>query len=174
MARSVCHAESDAAVLSGEGLDVGDVVGEVSQPIKIPLVKKIILAVFWAINISHAYALCLDGRHPNVEYEYSKSKYVVVATAVDSKTIVDVDDPAGIAATIYAINVENVYKGKPTRTLHLVSENTSGRFEMELGHKYLLFIMGEMGNFYIDNCGNSGLVKARDAETRNLKLLTKK
>jgi hypothetical protein len=50
------------------------------------------------------------------------------------------------------------------KTIRLFSENSSGRFQMQVGETYLLFAYDALGRTAIDNCGNSGLVHDRAYE----------
>ena len=58
--------------------------------------------------------------------------------------------------TTYSVQVEEVLRGSPGKTVKLFSENSSGRFPMEVGAAYLVFVHEELDRLAADYCGNSG------------------
>ncbi|HET7024703.1 MAG TPA: hypothetical protein VFI39_05820 [Gemmatimonadales bacterium] len=60
--------------------------------------------------------------------------------------------------TTYIVRVERRFRGALPKHLELFSENSSGRFPMDSGAVYLLFISRAFGRLVVDNCGNSGLL----------------
>ena len=106
-------------------------------------------------------SVCLEG-HPSVRTEFQKSFLVVIGTALAEQPTVDAD--GFIALTTYRVKVDEVLRGMLADTLSVVSQNDSGRFPMDVGVQYLLFIFhGEKG-LTVDNCGNSNAVRqAREA-----------
>ncbi|HTS54293.1 MAG TPA: hypothetical protein VMH26_13545, partial [Burkholderiales bacterium] len=40
--------------------------------------------------------------------------------------------------TLYTVQVSEVLKGAPTKTINIYSENSSGRFPMDIGTTYLI------------------------------------
>jgi len=99
-------------------------------------------------------AVCVNG-HPSVTSEYRHSKIVVIASVVEEKPVAAMPDGYFLEGKMYELNVEKAFRGKPGPTLKLFDENTSGRFEMSVGTKYLLFVYEEHGRLRVDNCGNS-------------------
>lgn len=96
-----------------------------------------------------------------VNNEFFKSKLVIVGQAVSETT--ELDSEGFLVATIYRVRVLRTYRGLPARILRIRSENDSGRFEMEKGQKYLLFVRALERHLVIDNCGNSQFLSdARD------------
>jgi hypothetical protein len=100
-----------------------------------------------------AYAVCLNG-HPTLEQEYQSSTTVFVGRVTsevftpESKNYLD--------GTTYSVHVEEVLRGAPAKIVKLFSENTSGRFPMQVGAAYLIFAHEELDRLSVDNCGNSG------------------
>lgn len=80
----------------------------------------------------------------------------------------DPDDPAGISATLYTIEVIERLRGAAASGMTLRSDNTSSRFPMAPGRRYLLFVrQARDGTYYVDACGHSGeLSGARAALAR--------
>jgi len=106
-------------------------------------------------------SVCLEG-HPSVRVEFQKSLIVVIGTALTEQPTVDAD--GFLALTTYRVKVDEVLRGKPADTLIVVSQNDSGRFPMDVGVQYLLFILDGEKGLAVDNCGNSNAVRqARDA-----------
>jgi hypothetical protein len=59
------------------------------------------------------------------------------------------------------VRVQEIFKGEPTNSIVIFSENSSGRFSMTVGKTYVLFVYYESGRFQVSNCGNSGLVSEK-------------
>lgn len=136
-------------------------------------------ASLMALSVDAAFALCWDGihpggRHPDVPAEFKASDSVVTAFVVSSRDESSPDDPQGVEDTIYTVRVLDVFKGGVGQLLELNSENTSSRFPMVIGKKYLLFVKkGGQGNF-IDACGRSGPLDERKAELEAVRRISGK
>ena len=110
--------------------------------------------------LSDGYAVCLDDRfvsgyHIPLDKELRTAHVVAIGTVVATR-----DAPAPPTrlddGTIYHLKVEETLRGKRYKRLDLFSENNSGRFPMDIGHRYLVFVSKDRGTFYVSNCGNSG------------------
>lgn len=135
---------------------------------------------------SHAYCIGADQTLPgsqadyySVPKEFERAKFVVEAV-VTKETWIDDDGkpkplsppydsrenrPWGLAAPFmgawYDVQVTMALKGTPPESLRLFSENSTGRFWLNTGEKYLLFVTE--GTFdqpidralTLDTCGNS-------------------
>jgi hypothetical protein len=110
--------------------------------------------------------------HPTVKLEYKRSKFVVKGVVLSERKISSADDPIGYIATLYVIKPLQVFKGNPPHKFVIYSSNTTARFPMDIGGKYIIFTRigyigrefiisksKNSGGLFIDNCGNSGLVK---------------
>ncbi|MGC0774296.1 MAG: hypothetical protein WB543_15285 [Candidatus Acidiferrum sp.] len=86
--------------------------------------------------------------------EFFKSRLVVVAQVLSEKTELDADGFPVLSD--YQVKVLNTYRGSRRPILIIRSENDSGRFPMQKGEKFLLFVRVVESHFVIDNCGNSG------------------
>ena len=71
----------------------------------------------------------------------------------------------------YTVQVHEVFKGNPTNTVVIFSENSSGRFPMSVGSTYILFVYYELGRYQIDSCGNSGLLSEKQNVVQNVRQL---
>ncbi len=117
-----------------------------------------------------ALALCLDGRAPQVAQEAAAASGVVVAEVTQAELLrEDPADPDGITATLYVLKVLRTVRGALPPGLALYSENTSARFPMEVGGRYLLFLSRDRNyRYFVDACGNSGLLSQRQQALRAL------
>lgn len=107
-----------------------------------------------------AQAVCAYGK-PTFGEEWDRAKYVVVGRLVGSKSLASADDPQGIEATEYTIEVIRFFKGKAGQRISLRSENTSSRFNMRTGYSYILFIESDGEANFVDPCGSSGELSQR-------------
>lgn len=108
-------------------------------------------------------ALAYCPSSPSAKQEFKSSTVVFVGEVIREKEILETGN--FIAGTYYTINVKEVLKGQPAQPTHLYSENTSGRFPMEIGLSYLVFASPELfeglktPQLAISNCGNSGALQ---------------
>jgi hypothetical protein len=118
------------------------------------------------------HAVCLNS-HPSVAKEYKAAKAVVAATVVAERLI-----PSAEAdfydGTIYRIRVDKAFRGSLGDSAEIFSENSSGRFPMTVGAKYLLFIHTGTAGMRVDYCGNSGLLPKRRKELEQVERLATK
>jgi hypothetical protein len=124
------------------------------------LILAFLLLPFGVVDT--CYALCVDDRHPSVSQEFTTSTYVIIGMQVHERSVGSNDDPKGVVATIYSVRPIEVFKGGAGHDIPIWSENTSARFVMEKGKKYLLFVTTSDDGLYIDNCGNSGPIDNKD------------
>jgi hypothetical protein len=61
-------------------------------------------------------------------------------------------------------------RGEVTPTIRIRSENDSGRFLMDVGKEYLLFLSKDVrhGLFFVDSCGSSGVASDRETVLRQI------
>ena len=81
---------------------------------------------------------------------------------------VALEDPIGITATLYALRLDRVLRGRLPQRFHIRDENTSSRFPMDLGVPYLAFIYSARDGYGIYSCGNSGPLKERNRVLEHL------
>jgi len=122
-----------------------------------------------ALAANSALALCSDGRHPDAVAELKVGDMVATVIVVSRLDESSPDDPQGIEDTLYTVRVLDIFKGKPGPSLKIRSENTSSRFPMDVGKKYLLFITNDGQAHFVDSCGRSGLLKDRAMELEALR-----
>lgn len=88
---------------------------------------------------SLAFSWCL-ATPVSVEEAFNRSALVVVGV-VDSEVAVNRSN--GVGGVNYGIKVEKSFRGILSKTFSVFSEDSSGRFPMIHGQKYLLFIESE-------------------------------
>jgi len=114
----------------------------------------IIITVSFLLASSIATAVCLKG-NPSIREEYADSESVFIGKVLKKK---DVPESGGYyEGDEYTVQVKEIFKGKPNKKINIFSENSSGRFPMEIGKTYIIFLHTELGRHQINNCGNSGL-----------------
>ncbi len=99
--------------------------------------------------------VCLEG-HLSVEKEYYRSYGVFIGQVLAERAVSESNDY--LEGTAYSVSVDEVLHGHLPATIELFSENSSGRFPMDVGSRYLLFVYRALGRTMVDNCGNSGLL----------------
>jgi hypothetical protein len=112
-----------------------------------------------------ATAACVDGSpKPDVEF---RNAVLVVVGKVTSKRESGPPAKGWYEGSTYAVRVTETLKGHAKPVIHLFSEHSSGRFEMEVGTVYLLFVTADRSEkrtvYYISNCGNSAPIADRSA-----------
>jgi hypothetical protein len=100
--------------------------------------------------------------HPSVAEEFARSTAVVIATSVAQRDVADPNEKEYfIEGTYYRVKPSVVFKGTPPLNWEIYSGNDSGRFPLDRGKKYLLFVSPSdddepKGVDSVDACGNSG------------------
>ncbi len=115
------------------------------------------ILILTALLCSTAHAVCSEGR-PSVKKEYGSSQAVIIATVTHQNPVPETRDGSVYEGTNYRLKVDRVFRGRFLSGPTIFSENSSGRFPMEVNRKYLLFIYQQGGRYSVDNCGNSGLL----------------
>jgi len=105
-------------------------------------------------------------------FGYARSFSVFTATVISQRHVPPLDKFFDLDGDMYTIKVEEVFRGKLPRTVELFSENSSGRFLMTVGAKYILFIYREHGRLMVDNCGNSDLLTEGSATVAAVRKLS--
>jgi len=76
-------------------------------------------------------------RHPSVAEEFTNSKCVFVGEVLSSRQILEKD--GFIQGTFYIVRIQELLKGRALKNVEIYDENSSGRFPMKAGERYLLF-----------------------------------
>ena len=118
----------------------------------------VLLLVLMVIPLysSTAFGVC-PKPDPKVCAEFFKSDVVLVGRVISER----IAPPQGsyfIDGWWYRLSVGKVFRGGTPETMNVFTENSSGRFPLEVGRQYLLFARKDHDRLVIDNCGNSGLV----------------
>lgn len=124
----------------------------------------VLAAAMWMSFSPGAWAYCEGGRYPNltVREELRATPLVIIGRVVERRIVVDpVRDPAGYEAEIHRVRIEQVVHGtlppqaKVGQVVSFYGENTSSRFPMAEGTRYLLFVSRAFDQLWINSCGNS-------------------
>ena len=113
----------------------------------------LILGTAVVVWTSTAFAVCLNG-HPSLKQVYQRSTTVFVGRVVSQDFTPESKN--NLNGTTYSVQVEEVLRGSPAKTVKLFPEYSSGRFPMQVGATYLIFVYEELDRLKVDNCGNSG------------------
>ncbi|MDN5943076.1 MAG: hypothetical protein L0H94_14440 [Nitrospira sp.] len=100
-------------------------------------------------------AVCVFSDY-SVRDEFERSFAVAIGTVVSERATPESKDL--YEGVTYTIDVEESFRGRVPATIELFSENSSGRFPMTKGEKYVLFLYQLADRLAVDNCGNSGPV----------------
>lgn len=112
-----------------------------------------------------APAVCLEGHVP-IRKEYSRSAFVLTASVVSIQVVPDSKDGYFVAGSNYELRPVETLKGSTPPTITVFSENSTGRFDMERGKRYLVFIYRAHGRLRIDNCGKLRPLRDFDTDAR--------
>jgi hypothetical protein len=96
------------------------------------------------------------------------SDAVFVGTVISARSV----PPRGaeeLDGWLYTLNVQELFRGPRTRTIKVFTENSSGRFPLDVGRTYLLFAHKLDGRLTIGNCGNSALLSKAAEAIRKLR-----
>jgi|SRR5208337_1664926 len=108
------------------------------------------LFIMETLFVGLASAFCRQPRPLPVCAELFYSNAVFVGTVLSDRVIPATGD-------MYHLKNVRPLRGNLQNEVEVFSENSSGRFPMEIGKSYLLFVKRDPeGNFEVDNCGNSG------------------
>jgi len=126
------------------------------------LLRLIVLACAFLCGTLSSFAYCFQP-DPTVACEFLNSDAVFVGTVISARAV----PPRGateLDGWLYDLTVQELFRGPRTKTIEVFTENSSGRFPLEVAKKYLLFASEYNGRLTIDNCGNSALLsKAQTA-----------
>jgi hypothetical protein len=129
-----------------------------------------ILALVCLFPFRAAFGACMEPI-PTVACEYLNSDAVFVGTVISAKTGEQPDDDE--PGWFYELTVQQWFRGPQTKTIQVFTENSSGRFRLEPGKRYLLFAYDYHGALDIDCCGNSSLLSVAGHSLRALRELRK-
>lgn len=132
--------------------------------------KIILTAIAILLTASIATAVCLNG-NPSVTEEFADSESIFIGKVLADKNVPESDNYYD--GNNYTVETQEILKGKPTKTVDIFSENSSGRFPMTVGSTYIIFLHYELGRYQINNCGNSGLLSEKQEAVQTLRRLKK-
>jgi hypothetical protein len=131
------------------------------------------LPLLLCLAATSAAAVCFPA-DTTVVGEYERSDAVVRATVVAVQAEVDPAEPGFTAGHAYTLRVDESFRDKDVWGLVPVyDENDSGRFPLEPGLEYVLFLVQGPKGYVVDACGNSALASERTALLPDLRALAK-
>jgi hypothetical protein len=113
-----------------------------------------------------AFGACLGDY--SLSGEYHRSDAVLTGLVTDAHLIEDKSDPVAFLGIVYSVRVDRSYRGGLRGVVRVYSENSSGRFPMELGRRYVLFLHKSGPNLAAYDYSNSGPVEDKAAVLRSL------
>ncbi len=129
---------------------------------------RIISAVLVLSLSQPAFAACVLSDY-SVRAELDRSSAVIVGTVVSERATGETKN--FLEGMTYTVRVDETLRGLVGKTVELFSENSSGRFPMEKGKTYLLFIYQAIDRLAADNCGNSGLLTEKKSVLASVRQL---
>jgi len=108
-----------------------------------------------------------------VETEWAEDPLIVDGSVASSAEVMGAD--GFLARTIYEVRVARAFRGVAPSRVAVYSENDSGRFPMQRGESYVLFLSRwEDGHYHVDSCGNSRSIARAGAIIRQLRVLARR
>ena len=106
---------------------------------------------------------------PKVCSEFFKSDAVFIGKVESHRTL----PPKGsyYDGWLYHLRVRRVFRGTLGETVDVFTENSSGRFPLQVSREYLLFASQGEGRLEVDNCGNSSLFSEATARIPEIEKL---
>jgi hypothetical protein len=109
-------------------------------------------------------AMCYERDKLSVLGEFESSNVVIVGLVRSATPVSSPDDPDGVDKYLYKVKILKSFKGATKGTVTVTTENTSSRFPLDKGRKYLLFLKSVNTDMSADSCGNSGRIESRKHE----------
>lgn len=129
------------------------------------LLRLVALALVCLFPFCAALGACITPI-PTVACEFLHSDAVFVGTVISIKVAPARGDE--YEGWFYDLTVQQLFRGPHTKTIQVFTENSSGRFPLNLGKRYLIFAYEYDGRLEIDNCGNSSLLSTAGPALREL------
>src|SRR5712691_657340 len=100
------------------------------------LLKMIALGCALLFPALRGFGFCLEP-NPTVACEFLNGDAVFVGTVISARDV----PPRGeeLDGWLYDLTVQELFRGPRTRTIEVFTENSSGRFPLDVGKQYLLF-----------------------------------
>jgi hypothetical protein len=120
------------------------------------------MTIIFVAGLASAYC----PSYPSVEQEYDESALVFVGKVVSEEKVHETQE-GYFDGINYTLSVTEDLKGMPGQMVTVFSENSSGRFPMDIGETYLVFTSMTPSTFAgapvytVSYCGNSGTVQEK-------------
>jgi hypothetical protein len=116
--------------------------------------KRTLSFVALLAGLGQVHAVCIEAK-PAPEAEFDSATTVVIAHAITEQEIPE-SSKFEFGGIRYVVAVDEVLKGTPRSRITLTYQRDSGRFPMDHGKSYLLFVTPSRDGLGASNCGNSG------------------
>jgi hypothetical protein len=133
-------------------------------------ISSFLVLTLFAAYTGAACAVCLAPQ-PRVCAEFFRSDRVFVGKVTAVKEVPDAGDTIG--GWTYRLAVTKMYRGPGSKFIDVFTENSSGRYPLEIGHTYLLFASSHQGRLWIGSCGNSAEITSADEKIRQIEKVIK-
>lgn len=128
--------------------------------------RKLSLLAWAALCFAIPCAGVCPQPNPSVACEFMNSDAVFVGTVISARPV----PPSGeeYDGWLYDLTVQKLFRGPRDKVIEVFTENSSGRFPLDVGKQYLLFASTTNGRLEITNCGNSAALPKADEAIRRL------
>lgn len=117
-------------------------------------IRLVAIGFVWLVPFRAVFAACMLPI-PTVACEFLNSDAVFVGTVVSVQTVTP---PGYEPGWLYELTVQRLFRGPHAKTIRVFTENTSAKFAVDVGKRYLIFAYEEDGQLLIDNCANNSLL----------------
>ena len=127
---------------------------------------RIATSTLTAVLFHSTAAVAYCPEYPTIEQEFKTSEFVFIGEVRSTQKVHPGSDDF-FDGINYVVKVSERLRGTPGNTVTLFSENSSGRFPMQIGAKYLVFTSLQAGTFAkapvytVSYCGHSGTLHSR-------------
>jgi hypothetical protein len=129
------------------------------------MIPALLVTLFGIVDSGFA---CVNG-YPSVAAEW-RMRRVFTGTVLSMRDEPETDH-FDVDGQTYTVRVDEALRGRIGKTVRIFSENSSGRFPMDVGRKYLLFVYRARDRLIVDNCGNSGIYRESSSTMRAVRKL---
>jgi hypothetical protein len=127
-----------------------------------------------------AQAVCFDpktlisGYRMGLDDEIRATALIIVGKVIAEHYLQeDAEDPDGITAYIYTVQVVRQLKGTAPKTVYIRSDSGSSSYPMSVDEQHLLFLWKTGAYFAADSCGNSEVLPKGQASLERVEAALK-
>ena len=117
---------------------------------------RMLVGALAALIVMPACAHCFSSDY-GVSAERERAEAVAAVFVAEGRFVKAANDEVDDTVR-YSVEVLDQWKGNLPPRIVVASENNSGRFPMEIGQTYVVFLQRDGEAWSVDNCGNSSLL----------------